>query len=110
MIVVGYIALAFALAFLAESLVEYVLGTPFEKFEKLKGWKWALLYVSLGVGVWMAFTWKIDLIWIIAQQVGYQIDITWQGIFLSGAIIGRGANYIHQFMTNYIPEKKGQGG
>lgn len=91
------ISLALALAFACESGVEYVLGTPFDKFPKLAAFKWALMYVSLGVGVGLAFLYSLDLFALITGD-----PATVQGIALSGMIIGRGANYLHDFVSRYI--------
>lgn len=91
------IALALALAFACESGVEYVLGTPFNKFPKLQALSWLLMYVSLGVGVGLAFLYSLDLFALITGE-----PATVQGIALSGMTIGRGANYVHDFVTKYI--------
>lgn len=91
------IALALALAFMAESGVEYILGTPFDKFPKLAAFKWALMYVALAVGIALAFSYRLDLISLILGQ-----PPSVQGILLSGVAIGRGANFVHDFITRYI--------
>jgi hypothetical membrane protein len=44
------------LAFVAtEGVVEYLLGTLFDKIAKIKPYSWALMYVSAGVGIFLAF-------------------------------------------------------
>lgn len=94
------IMLAFALAFLSESMVEYVLGTVFNKVQKINPFSWLLMYVSLGVGVGLAFAYKLDLLALITGEGG-----TIYGIILSGAAVGRGANYLHDFVSKYIIKK-----
>lgn len=103
------IAVAFALAFLTESLVEYLLGTPMSKFEALKPWTWLLMYVAAGVGVFLALYWKIDLIAVIANGVAAGMSgapIIWQvspvGQVLSGLVIGRGSNFLHDFLSKTL--------
>lgn len=92
------VVLSLALAFLAESMVEYVFGTLAEKVVALQPFRWLLAYVALAVGVGMAFWYQIDLITLITAEAP-----TTLGIVLSGLGIGRGANFIHDFVSNYIP-------
>ena len=103
--IAALIAVTFALAFATETGVEYVAGTPMDKFPKLQPWKWTLMYLSLAVGIYFAFTWQIDLIAAISQLAGKEIALSPVGIVLSGAIIGRGANFTHQFVSQYFPAK-----
>lgn len=49
------LAIAFALAFLCESMTEYIFGKPFDQIPDLHPYKWLLMYVSLIVGVLLAF-------------------------------------------------------
>ena len=91
------ITLALALAFAAESGVEYILGTPFKKFPKLQALSWLLMYVSLGVGVSLAFLYQLDLFALITGE-----PATVQGIALTGSMVGRGANFVHDFASKYI--------
>jgi len=94
------LAVVFALAFLCESMTEYILGTPFDKFPVLSQFKWALMYVSAGVGVGLAFHYQLDMISMIGQTAP-----TWVGLALTGLGIGRGANFVHQFVDQYFPSK-----
>lgn len=102
------IAVAFALAFLCESLVEYLLGTPMSKFEALKPWTWLLMYVAAGVGVFFALYWKIDLIAVIANGIGQTSGdfsawpVSPVGQVLSGLVIGRGSNFLHDFLSKTL--------
>ena len=102
------IAVAFALAFLVESLVEYLLGTPMEHVAALKPWKWSLMYIAAVVGVALAIYWQIDLIAIVANGVASMtgMDLVWKvsiiGQILSGLVIGRGSNFLHDFLTKAL--------
>jgi hypothetical protein len=118
---IGYagivIAVSFGLSFLVESMVEYLLGTPFDKVEKLKPWKWALQYVAVLAGVGLAMYYRLDLVALIAV-LGEKIGLiavgldqpTPVGMALSGMVIGRGANYLHDFVSRYLkPWQVGEG-
>ena len=102
------LAVAFALAFLTESLVEYLFGTLFDKVAKLTPLKWALMYVAAGVGVALALYWQIDLIAVIANGVASMagVEASWKvsvvGEILSGLAIGRGANFLHDFISKAL--------
>lgn len=102
------IAVSFALAFLTESLVEYLFGTLFDKVAKLAPYKWALMYIAAVVGVGLAVYWKIDLIAIIANgiaalsNVEFSWDVSLVGQVLSGLAIGRGSNFLHDFLAKAL--------
>lgn len=108
------LAVAFALAFIAESGTEYIFGTPMSKIEKLAPYTWALMYVGLAAGVGMAWYYQLDLIALIQQFAGEQtgalaadqvVSATPLGVILSGLVVGRGANFLHQFVSQYLPVK-----
>lgn len=40
------LAMSLALAFLTESMVEFLLGQTVDHVKRLKGWRWALIYVG----------------------------------------------------------------
>ena len=97
------LAIVFALAFLAESMVEYTFGTWFEKSDKLKPHKWKLMYIALAVGVGLALYYKLDLIALIPQAIGSNAQAsTVVGMVLTGLGIGRGAEYLHKFVSTYL--------
>lgn len=96
------VVLALVMATLVEGFVEYVFGTAFDKSPKLIPYKWMLMYISLIVGVAVAFYYSIDLIALIANNAGGNIAITPVGIIFSGFIIGRGANYISDFVGRWF--------
>lgn len=95
---VKILAAIFALAFLAESLVEYLFGTLADKITVLTPYRWTLMYISAAVGVGLAFHYQFDLISLILGNV-----LTWVGMLLTGLVIGRGANFVHQFVSEYLP-------
>ena len=91
---------AFALAFLIETLVVYLVGEPINHIPKLLPFKWLLMYVSAGVGVGLSLFYKLDLISLIFQQAATVV-----GIVITGLAIGRGSNYLHQFVSKFFPGK-----
>lgn len=97
----------FVLAFLVESFTEYVFGTPMDKVPKLKPYKWALMYLALAAGIGLTFYYRLDLI----SMLPGEVPITPVGILLTGLVIGRGAVFAHQFVSQFFPsaEHKGQG-
>lgn len=101
----GMLVIVFALAFLAESLVEYLFGTPLQKLGK-GGLAWLLMYISAAVGMGLAFWYDLDLISLLGDVAGYPVQAGPVGYILTGLGIGRGANWLHQFVSQYFPAKK----
>lgn len=105
--------IAFVLAFFTETMVEYVFGTPMDKIEKLQPFKWALMYISAAVGIFFACFFKLDLIYVLGYSVSsllgqpeILIPTTWVGMGISGAVIGRGAEYLHKFIMTFFDNPK----
>jgi hypothetical protein len=91
------------LAFLAEGLTEY-LARPVLAFlgVKDKSPMW-LRYVAAIVGVGLAFAYQADLL----ALVGFQAVHPAIGLTLTGILIGRGSNYVHDLMDRYFaPSRK----
>jgi hypothetical protein len=99
------LAVAFALAFLTESFVEYLFGQAFEKIPAISAYKWLLMYVAAAVGVGLALYYEIDLIALIQQLSGGSGGLTPVGMILSGLGIGRGASWLHDFVSQYLEKK-----
>mgnify|MGYP005820269439 CR=1 FL=1 len=100
--VFGVLAVIFLLAFLVESLVEYLFGAPFEHIAVLAPYKWTLMYISMAVGILGAFVYQFDLLALLSQFVEVPMAITTFGIILTGCAIGRGANYLHDLVKTYF--------
>jgi len=79
-----------------EGTVEYILGTLFDKIKKLKPAKWLLMYVSLGLGIFLAFYYSLDLVVFFGQPA------TPVGTVLTGIVMGRGANFVNDAWQKYI--------
>lgn len=105
------LAVTFALAFLTETLVEYIFGSPMDKIEKLKQYKWMLMYISAGVGIGLALFYQLDLIAVISHFTPVQTVValdnpTVVGEVLTGLVLGRGANYLSDFLSKYLKPPK----
>ena len=97
--VVTQALLAFALAFLAESMTEYLFASWVDRIAKLAEAE-PLKYIALLVGVGMAFAYRLDLL---ALAFPEQPPVVWWvGVLLTGMAIGRGSNYVHAFYSTYL--------
>jgi len=89
-------AAVFALAFLCESLTEYFFADPLARL----GIKPAYLrYVAALVGVALALLYGLD-----ALQTFLSLSprIDHLGEVLTGLMLGRGANYVHDFYSKFV--------
>ncbi|HSR31214.1 MAG TPA: hypothetical protein VLY63_11670 [Anaerolineae bacterium] len=97
------------LATLVESLVEFLvrpLVKPYvEKPAAAKqeqdsvDWRSLLLrYVAAIVGVVLCVIYNVDLL----EMVGLVSPVPWVGPIITGFVIGRGANFVHDFASRWI--------
>lgn len=101
---IGTLGIVFVLAFLSESLVEYIFGAPFNQIPKLTPYRWLLQYVALLVGVALAFAYQLDIIGLIAVSIGVTVLApAWVGFILTGLAIGRGSEWLHKFLGKFLP-------
>lgn len=98
----GILGVIFLLAFLVESLVEYLVGQVFDQVSVLTPYKWTLMYISAFVGVLGAIVYKFDLLFLLAQFLEVSLEQSIFGTILTGLAIGRGANYLHDLVTKYF--------
>jgi TRAP-type C4-dicarboxylate transport system permease small subunit len=101
----GTLGVILFLAFLVEAMVEYIAGQVVDHVPALQAWRWLLVYVSLAVGVLCAFIYRLDLVALLAAYLKITIEPGILGITLTGLSIGRGANFIHQIVAQYFPQK-----
>lgn len=80
-----------------EGSVEYILGTLFDKVIKLTPYKWALMYVSLGLGVFLAFHYNLDIPCILLGLPASPV-----GVIGTGIILGRGANFVNDVWDKFL--------
>lgn len=107
MTTLGILVVLLALAFLVETLVEFLFGTLFDKVPVLAPHKWALMYIAVLVGIVGAFLYHFDLLEILGETVKAEpaITVTWYGEAITGIAIGKGSNYLHQFISQFFPSK-----
>jgi len=82
-----------------EGTVEYVLGTPFDKFPVLTPFKWLLMYVSLALGIFLAFYYALDMVALLGKPM------TPVGMVLTGIVMGRGANFVSDVWSRFLVKK-----
>jgi uncharacterized membrane protein AbrB (regulator of aidB expression) len=102
MSVLGILAVIFLMAFLVEALVEYVFGKPFDHVEILKPYKWLLMYIALAVGVAGAFIYQFDVIHLLSDWLKVPIAVHPFGMALTGLMIGRGSNFVHDVIKKFF--------
>lgn len=94
------LAFVYFLGFICtEGVVEYVLGTLFDKVPALQPHKWTLMYVSMALGIALAFAYSLDLLALVG---GVTSSIPYLGVVLTGVLIGRGANFINDLWDKFI--------
>jgi hypothetical protein len=102
------LAIMILMAFLVESLVEYLLGEPFNHFPTWQPYRWLLMYVAAVVGVVGALIYKLDLLYLLAKfladssQQPLPWNVTIFGTIITGLAIGRGANYLHDIVSKFF--------
>jgi hypothetical protein len=104
--VLSILAVIFLLAFLTESLVEYLFGAVIDHVPALQPYNWTLMYVAAAVGVAGAFIYQFDLIHLLGDFVEAPIPVHWFGVLLTGLAIGRGAQYLHDLVEKYFIKPK----
>lgn len=104
----GILAVLVALAFLVETIVEFLFGIIFDKVPALTPYKQYLRYIAVVVGVIGSFTYHFDIIHILSEfaQTDPIIPVTAFGQTLTGIAIGMGSSYLHQFISQFFPQKK----
>lgn len=98
-------AVVLFLAFAVEALVEYFLGKPFEFIEKIKKFKWLLMYVPPVIGIAFSFIYQLDIINLLSSWLGQELPVTNAGKLLTGFSIGRGASFIHDIWSKFFKAK-----
>lgn len=84
-----------AVAFLIEGLVEYVLGTWWKPGDDKARQRWIpIIDIVLGIG--FAIGLRLDLLTLVGVAPGIP------GQILTGIAIGRGSQYLHSFVRNFL--------
>ncbi len=95
-------AAVLALAFLCESLTEYFFS---DLLAALKVEARYLKYIAMLVGVALALAYGLDAL---EGFLGLAPRLPYVGQVLTGLILGRGANYVHDFYTQFITASRKQ--
>ena len=101
-----FLLVVLLLAFLVESLTEYLFGTPFDKIPKLTPFKWLLMYAAMLIGIGGAFVYQLDLVSILGAYIGLAISPGPFGMVMTGAAIGRGSNFVHDIITKFFTKSE----
>lgn len=71
--------------------------------ETLSGWRMMLLrYLSAGLGIALCIIYDADVL----VLLGVSTDIPIVGSVLTGFLIGRGSNFIHQFASTWLVKRE----
>lgn len=87
---------ALVLAFIVEAVLEYVLGVWWKPLSDVLRPK-ILMAVGLILGIALCLSYNVDLL----AELGLPPSIL--GQILSGALVGRGAEYLHSFWKRIKP-------
>jgi len=82
------ISTVFLLAILVEGIIEYFVSDT----TKIQPW---IKYVSATFGITVAVLYKVDIL----SELGAVSDIPYVGSVITGLIIGRGSNYLNDFIS-----------
>jgi len=93
----GVFFTALVLAFVVEATLEYVLGIWWKPLAN-EVRKKVLMAVGLVLGIGLCLAYGVDLL----AELGLKAGIV--GQVITGAIIGRGADYLHQFYARIRPK------
>ncbi len=87
-----------AIEFLAKPPIK--LALPGDEREPVRAYIYSVLSAALGVG--MALNWSLGLF----ALLGHLGKLESMDLVLTGILIGRGSNYIHDFVTRYFTEHR----
>ena len=94
---------AFVLSFLAETMTEYFASPvlkPAKPASRAPGDPPDLIlrYIAAGVGLILCLAYRVDLL----AMVGIGAQWPWIGYVITGLIVGRGSNFVHDFATRWL--------
>lgn len=78
------------LAFLAESLTEYLFGTWVKIYTK---------YIAVAVGIALAVNFRTDFF---EEFLGLTSSLPYVGCILTGILLGRGSNWLHELWKRFV--------
>ncbi len=93
---IGIFFMALVMAFLVEALLEYVFGIWWQPISEALRPK-LLMAFGLVLGIVLCILYKIDLV----AELGFAPSII--GQILTGALVGRGSDYLHAIWKKLKP-------
>ena len=108
LVIFGLLLVMVAIAWLIETLVESIFSPIFDKIPALTPYKSFLMYIAMVAGVAGAFIYQFDLPAILGSFLKADIPVTPYGIGLTGLAIGKGSNYLHDFIQKYFVKPAAQ--
>ncbi len=104
--ILAVLGVIFLLAFLVETLVEFLAAPLFDHLPALTGVKWAQMYLAVAAGIAGAFVYRFDLLYLLGGFLGVNIACNAFGVAITGIAIGKGANYLHDVVSKYFVQPK----
>lgn len=106
MLVIVFAAAA-VLAWLVESMTEFIFGKAVEYYESAARFRPLLAYVAMFFGIGLTVYYRIDLLSAMVDMIrdmgfdgaGFVIQPSLVGYVISGMAVGRGANYINDLIS-----------
>jgi len=113
-LVFGLLAFLLALAFAIETAVEAIITDIGQSFPAALKFKWVSMYVAIGLGIYAAaFLYKFDVFYLLGQALSVwlieanaiteplPIPMTLFGRIFTGFMVGKGSNYLHDFIKKF---------
>ena len=104
---VAIVALLIFAAFVIEAIVEYLAASWLKLVIKSAEWRAvALRWTAGAIGIFFCSIWGVDLMSAVVSAFGFEPLHTqtafWFGIVMTGLMIGRGANWLHDLAKQWF--------
>ena len=99
--------LMFVFAGLVEALTEFVFAPLFDNLGWLDKNKWLLPYTPIPLGILGAIMYQFDILYEVSRIAGGTVEVNALGLVLTGVLIARGSNFLHQYTERWFPAKRG---
>jgi hypothetical protein len=107
MAIIGVWAALLVVAAIIEAALEYVFGIWWQPWPDPDTRKKILMAIGAILGIFICVFYKIDVVYEMMSQVGYQVQTGIVGYVISGLIAGRGSEFVHSFILLFINLKNG---
>ena len=107
--VFALLLIIFALAFLVETLVEFLFSDLIKLLLPKVQPQLPMKFIAVASAIGLAFFYQFDLIYLLAKF----LETDWMplqivsvpGMIITGAAIGKGSNYVHDFVQKFFVKK-----